>query len=56
MENTKQRNKYIERGAKIGDTLGWLGIWLPLPLFILVSLILAGVGALIGFGAYLVKK
>ena len=55
-ENTKQKHKYIERGAEIGDTLGWLGIWLPLPLFILVSIIFAGIGAGIGFLIHLTKK
>jgi hypothetical protein len=54
-ENKEQKHKYIERGAKAGDALGWLGIWLPLPLFILVTVILAGAGAVIGFFAYLVK-
>jgi len=55
-ENTQQKHKYIKRGAEVGDTLGWLGLWLPLPLFILVSLIFAGIGAGIGFIAYLTKK
>jgi len=55
-ENTKQKHKYIERGAKAGDALAWLGVWLPLPLFILVSIIFAGIGAGIGFLMHLAKK
>ena len=55
-ETTKQKHKYIERGAKVGDTLGWLGVWLPLPLFILVSIIFAGIGVGIGFLTHLAKK
>jgi hypothetical protein len=55
-ESTKQKHKYMERGAKAGDALGWLGIWLPLPLFVIVSIIFAGIGAVIGFIAYLTKS
>jgi len=46
----------MERGAKAGDALGWLGVGLPLPLFIIVSIIFAGIGAIIGFIAYLTKS
>jgi len=56
MENTKQKRKYIKRGAVVGDNLGWLGIWLPLPLFIVVSMLFAGAGAAVGFIAYLAKS
>ena len=56
MEEVSKKHKYIKRGAVIGDNLGWLGVWLPLPLFILVSAILALVGAGVGFVAYLTNK
>jgi len=51
-----KKRKYIRRGAVIGDNLGWLGIWLPLHLFILLSIILALIGGAIGFIAYLTNK
>ena len=56
MEKTPQKQEYIKKGAKIGDTFGWLGIFLPLPLFILVSVIFAGIGAGIGYFVHLSKS
>ncbi|MCL1862104.1 MAG: hypothetical protein FWF78_00885 [Defluviitaleaceae bacterium] len=60
MEEANKKQKYITRGAVIGDNLGWLGIALPLPLFILLSIILALIGGGIGLVVYfcntLVKK
>jgi len=56
LEKTPQKQEYIKKGAKIGDTFGWLGIFLPLPLFILVSVIFAGIGAGIGYFVHLSKS
>jgi hypothetical protein len=51
-----KKEKYIHNGAKVGDSLGWLGLWLPLPLFILLSVILALIGGGIGLIAYLTSE
>jgi len=56
MGEVEKKQKYIKRGAVVGDNLGWLGMVLPLPLFILFSAILALIGGGIGFVAYLVSK
>ena len=56
METDDKKLKYIKRGAVVGDSLGWLGLALPLPLFILFSAILALIGGGIGFIAYLTRK
>ena len=60
MEEVNKKQKYIKRGAVIGDNLGWLGIALPLPLFIVLSLKLALIGGGIGLVVYfcntLIKK
>jgi len=56
MQTDDKKEKYIKRGAVAGDNLGWLGIVLPLPLFILFSAILALIGAGVGFIAYLASK
>jgi len=51
-----EKQKYIKRGAVAGDNLGWLGVVLGLPLFILFSAILALIGGGIGVIAYLTSK
>jgi len=56
VEEVNKKHKYIKRGAVIGDNLGWLGIALPLPLFIVLSLILALIGSGIGWVVYYVKR
>jgi len=60
VEEVNKKHKYIKRGAVIGDNIGWLGIALPLPLFIALSLILALIGGGIGLVVYffntLIKK
>jgi len=56
VEKDNKKQKYIKRGAIIGDNLGWLGSALPLPLFIGLSLILALIGGGIGFVIYLTNK
>ena len=55
MEEVNKKQKYVKRGAVIGDNLGWLGIALPLPLFIALSLILALIGSGIGLVVYFCK-
>jgi len=56
METADRKHNYIKRGAVIGDNLGWLGVILPLPLFILLSAMLALIGSGIGFITYLTSK
>jgi len=51
-----KKRKYIQKGSEIGDNIGWLGVVLPLPLFIVVSFILALLGGGVGFIVYLFKK
>jgi len=55
VEEVIKKQKYIKRGAVIGDNLGWLGIALPFPLFIVLSLIFALIGGGIGLVVYFCK-
>ena len=56
LEAVNKKRKYIQKGAEIGDNLGWVGAVLPLPLFIILSIMLALIGGGVGFIIYLTNK